>query len=62
MPKTKQPSYTELAKIAYEAYGKSSKGKNYQGKPMPEFDDLPEAIKQHWIAAMIAVVDACGDV
>jgi len=39
----------ELAKGAYEAYGLITDHKNYQGLPMPEWDDLTETIKQAWI-------------
>lgn len=40
-----------LAKAGYEAYGKTTDNKNYQGLPMPKFDELPEAIVNGWIAA-----------
>ena len=53
-------SYTELAEVAYVAYAKSAKNKNYQGKPMPAWDELPPRIRQHWIAAMVAVVEHSG--
>ena len=45
----------ELAKIAYQAYGKTTDFKNYQGLPMPEWESLPEKIQQAWIAAAVAV-------
>jgi hypothetical protein len=48
----------DLAKIAYEAYGKSTGGKNYQGLPMPAWEDLPEAIRHAWDAAAQAVLRA----
>ncbi len=40
-----------LAKAGYEAYGKTTDNKNYQGLPMPKFDELPKAIVNAWIAA-----------
>ncbi|WP_414755573.1 hypothetical protein [Anabaena sp. CCY 9910] len=46
----------KLAQIAYHAYGKTTDFKNYQGLPMPEFEALPEKIKEAWIAATQAVV------
>ncbi|MEH1788870.1 MAG: hypothetical protein V7L23_25640 [Nostoc sp.] len=46
----------ELTQIAYRAYGQTTDFKNYQGLPMPEFDDLPEKIQQAWIAASQAIV------
>ena len=45
-----------LARIAYEAYGQATGGKNYQGNPMPEFDDLPDPIVNAWASAVQAVV------
>lgn len=48
-------TWTELAEIAYHAYGQSTDFKNFQGNPMPEWSSLPESIQQAWIAAVIAV-------
>lgn len=41
----------ELAILGYQAYGDSAGWKNYQDKPMPTWDELPEAIKGHWRTA-----------
>ncbi len=41
----------DLARGAYEAYGAVTDHKNFQGNPMPAFDDLPEQIREAWIAA-----------
>jgi hypothetical protein len=49
---------SRLAKLAYEAYGKVTGGKNFRGEPMPAWDDLPEQIRDAWDAAAGAVVDA----
>jgi hypothetical protein len=38
----------ELAKKAYFAYGQTTDFKNYQGLPMPEWENLPEAIQKAW--------------
>jgi hypothetical protein len=46
------------ARVAYEAYGKATDYKNYQGLPMPEWDDLTDTIRGAWRAAALAVVDA----
>lgn len=51
---------TEAAKIAYSAYGKTTDYKNYQGNPMPKFEDLPEAIRNAWINASAAVLSIEG--
>jgi hypothetical protein len=48
----------DLARIAYEAYGESTGGLNYQGLPMPAWEDLPEAIRQAWDAASQAVLQS----
>jgi alpha-ketoglutarate-dependent taurine dioxygenase len=47
-----------LAKIAYEAYGKVTGGKNFWGDPMPAWDDLPQNIRDAWDAAVGAAIDA----
>lgn len=62
MPKAAQRprSYTELAEVAYNAYSKSAKGRNVRGQVIPTWDEQTEAVKQHWIAAMIAVVEHSG--
>jgi hypothetical protein len=38
----------ELAKKAYLAYGQTTDFKNYQGLPMPEWENLPEGIQKAW--------------
>jgi hypothetical protein len=48
----------DFARLAYDAYGKSTGGKNYQGLPMPTWLDLPEPIQQAWMAAAGAVRQA----
>ncbi|HEY6116971.1 MAG TPA: hypothetical protein VI172_13535 [Candidatus Dormibacteraeota bacterium] len=45
----------ELARVAYAAYGEATGGLNYQGLPMPDFDDLGDTIQRAWIAAATAV-------
>ena len=44
-----------LAEVAYEAYGKTTDFKNYQGLPMPSFADLPEKIQMAWCNAALAI-------
>lgn len=41
-----------IARCAYQAYAASTGNKNYQGLPMPEFDDLPQKIQTAWEAAV----------
>lgn len=45
----------ELGKIAYLAYGDSVGWKNYQGLPMPQWDQLSVAIQGGWIAAAVKI-------
>ncbi len=39
-------------KEAYHRYGATTDFKNFQGNQMPEFDALPETIKNAWMAAI----------
>lgn len=43
------------AEVAYAAYGQTTGGLNYQGLPMPAWEQLPERIQQAWDAAATAV-------
>lgn len=40
-----------LGRIAYRAYGQATNNLNYQGLPMPQWDDLGEPIQAAWINA-----------
>jgi len=46
----------DLARMAYRAYGETTDFKNYQGLPMPTWDDLGERIQTAWRAAAESVV------
>lgn len=46
---------TELAKLAYKAYGGAVNHRNYQGLPMPEWGDLTSQIQTAWEVAAEAV-------
>ncbi|MET9123027.1 hypothetical protein [Streptomyces sp. NPDC004528] len=46
---------TELAKTAYRAYGGATGGKNYQGLPMPAWENLTPAIQTAWEVAAEAI-------
>lgn len=50
----------ERARVAYLAYGAFTGGVNHRGEPMPAWEDLPEPIRQAWVAAATAVVIAAG--
>jgi hypothetical protein len=40
-----------FGRIAYRAYGQTTNNLNYQGLPMPTWDDLGEPIQAAWINA-----------
>lgn len=42
---------TALAKQCYYAYGSVTDHKNYQGLPMPEWEQLTDKIREAWKAA-----------
>lgn len=44
--------WEELAKVAYRAYGEVTDFKNFQGNPMPDWNDLTPTIQQAWQAAV----------
>lgn len=54
---TLQPGILEAAQIAYLAYGQTTDFKNFQGNPMPAWQELPEKIQEAWGAAVKAVAD-----
>lgn len=47
-----------LGRIGYEAYGAEAEWKNYAGKPMPAWGDLPQHIRDKWAVAANAIGDA----
>ncbi|MFN6460835.1 MAG: hypothetical protein RMZ41_003180 [Nostoc sp. DedVER02] len=47
----------ELAKKAYIAYGRTTDFRNYQGLPMPEWENLPQSIQEAWVNAASAISD-----
>ncbi len=47
-----------IAEEAYRAYGIVTDFKNYQGLPMPTFDELSKTIKQAWVTACQQAVDS----
>lgn len=53
--------YLHLAKAGYQAYGDKAEWKNYQGLPMPTWDDLPENIKIYWESAAEAIAQIISE-
>lgn len=48
---------TNAAKTAYMAYWRAAHARNIGNEEMQQWDDLPEAARQAWEAAVLAVVD-----
>lgn len=44
-------AWEDIAKSAYRAYAASTGNKNYQGLPMPEWENLTQPIQIAWEAA-----------
>lgn len=47
----------DLGQIAFEAYGKATGGKTYDGKPIPHWNDISAPVRNAWEAAAKAVED-----
>lgn len=56
---TDTDDHTLMAKLAYVAYGRTTGFKNFQGNPMPAFNDLGDTIQAAWKAAALAVRNHC---
>jgi hypothetical protein len=51
---TRQSDWTkEVARIAYEAYIANSNGLAWDGRPCPKWEDLNNAVRSHWCAAVL---------
>lgn len=46
----------DRARAAYEAYAENAMNLTWDGKPMPVFDKLNNAVRSHWVAAIEEVV------
>lgn len=59
-PETRFAFVTHLAKTAYEAYCEHADWKNFEGNPIPQWDDLPEetGVQDKWRTAAVAVFKA----
>jgi hypothetical protein len=47
----------ELAQRFYNAYGVHADWKSWNGNPMPQWDELNEAVQSHWIAVAQLAID-----
>lgn len=61
MRKKPMPDPTHLARIAYDAYGKTTEYKNFRGEPMPKWENLGFKIQQAWINAAYSVAQAVAN-
>ena len=57
MKPSTEPFDVALARVAYRGYGETTDFKNFQGNPMPAWDDLPEKIRAAWINAARAAFE-----
>ncbi len=51
----------ELACIGFNAYSERADWKNYEGKPIPKWDELRSDIIEKWCVAVEAIVDALAN-
>jgi hypothetical protein len=47
---------TELAKTAFKAYNVQAGGKTWDGKPIPDWENVGEKVQANWVAAINAVI------
>lgn len=48
----RDPNFTLLAQQAYRRYGNAAGWINHAGHPMPQWDELPKRIQEHWKVAV----------
>lgn len=48
----------ELARLGFEAYNEQAGGKTWDGKDIPPFDEVGEAVQANWIAGAKAIREA----
>ena len=47
---------TRLARKGFEAYNEAAGGLNYEGKPIPPWDEVPQHIRDKWKVATYAII------
>jgi hypothetical protein len=45
----------QYGQVAYNAYWDSASGKTFDGRSMPRWDQLGDAVRSHWVAAATRV-------
>jgi hypothetical protein len=48
----------DYGQIGYEAYAEFTGGKTWDGRDMPKWDNLPNKIKEAWLEAALAIIEA----
>ena len=60
-----EPTEISRAREAYNAYNAggdpATANKNFRGEPCPEWDDLPQNVRDKWVAAMKPSADTLDD-
>ena len=51
-------SDTDLARIMFDAYGAHCEWKAWDGRPMPTWEAINDAVRSHWVAAATAAREA----
>lgn len=51
----------DLGRLGYEAYSAHTGGRTFDGRPMPAWPDLPDAIRAAWSASARAIRMASDD-
>lgn len=52
---------SELAKLGFEAYGKSTGGLTWDGKPIPPWENVGEKVQAAWKAATKVIAETTAD-
>lgn len=51
-------SDADLARIMFDAYGAHCDWKAWDGRPMPTWEAVNDAVRSHWVAAATAAREA----
>jgi len=50
-----RPSALDVARAGYDGYADHTGGKTFDGRDMPQWDDLPDRTQVAWVAAVVAI-------
>lgn len=51
------PDLIDAGRAAFEAYARAKAGVTYDGKPIPQWCDLSDDVRQAWRAAAAAAIE-----